>query len=387
MVLRMTRRIGDIWPEVTLWVIVLVAPVPLASAEATAPDRLGESCAGNLWHRQEDACLSRLDAEYLDQSVTESRWFYPGGYPAGPRTRFVPMPKTDVVRWRDLFGSPKQMRTRAGAALAKPECVRGKGDVDHGLRNACAADDILRLGLLHEACVPFVARDGYADWEADWNGEFEQAAELAQFDVSYSGMHHVVARARVHFAWRLQRCRSVPGEALEPLAQLPQRPRHCTSPDWHQGHDLINIASRLGSPWAMTRSIGSNEDVNALAETALAFAYVQRAGKAFVNGDGLADQLGYLLAAMRHDAGVHIDWRGFEGAFTSTETEAGRKMAQELGSQGWIPLPESQRVMERSERSEGVESSKGTVRRWVTEDGGHRAMTADGTVVVVAIDC
>ena len=300
----------------------------------------------------------------------------------------MPEPSNLRVHWRDVFAAPLETRARVEDALAQPDCLVAEGYYRPDRRDACAAADLATLGILHEACVPFLGRDAYADWEGEWAREFERLDEEVpdQGDV-YNRRRSILEEARIHFAWRLQKCRAVPPDALAPLAALPTPPPHYDNPDWHQGYAMIRAALRLGDDWALAHMIASNATVNVLWQSNRTAAYLHRAGKAFVRSSGPEIELAYLMVAMAHDIGARqsrFDWSGWSNAFTAAEIDAAQRIARETLASGWVPLPETQPAHreERASAAEPRDPSKVVVRRWITEDGKERAMTADGTVLV-----
>ena len=176
-----------------------------------------------------------------------------------------------------------------------------------------------RLGILHEACLPFLARDSYGDWDSAWAYEFERLdEELPEQDGEYSQRRSLLESAKIHFAWRLQKCRAVPSEALRPLAALPTPPPHYDSSDWHQGHEMIRAALRLGDEWAVANMIGYNATVNSIWRLDPAAAYLHRAGIAFVESAGRELELAYVMVAMTLDTGslqARLDWSGWSDPF------------------------------------------------------------------------
>ena len=292
-----------------------------------------------------------------------------------------------------MFDAPSATRAQAEVALGRAECLVPEGGYEPGLKRTCAAEALARLGVLHAACVPFLARDSDADhWEARWLYEFDRLDEqVPEKGPEYNRRHAVIAEARVHFAWRLQRCRTVPPSSLAPLAGLFTPPPHYDNPDWHQGNYMLRAALAFGSEWALFHFTGSNTFVNALSKTDLTAAYLHRAVKAFVEPQSRDAELVFLLVAMAHDVAtlrLRLDWSGWSTPYTDAEIEEARLTARDALAGGWERLPEVSAASQRGGdgAAEAEDPGRVVVRRWITKDGEERAITADGTVLVTGSD-
>ena len=377
-------------PLLALAVATAAASVVLAADQS--PTSLPVGC-GDLWEDVSSECMSTLEKRFLDERVSRTRHFQPGGRPDGRLRPFRPLPRNVLVRWRDVFDAPSATRGQVEVALGRAECLVAEGGYEPDLKEACAAEALARLGILHAACVPFLARDSDADyWEARWLYEFDRLdEEVPEKGPEYNRRHAVIAEARIHFAWRLQRCRAVPPSSLVPLGALFTPPPHYDNPDWHQGNDMLRAALALGSEWALLHFTGSSAFVNALSKTDLTAAYLHRAVKAFVEPRSRDAELVYLLAAMTHDVAtlrLRLDWSGWSIPYTDAEVDAARRTVRDVLASGWERLPEASVGSQR--RGDGAteveDPGEVVVRRWTTKDGEERAVTADGTVLVTGSD-
>lgn len=366
-----------------------------AATTGRAPPTLPPEGCADLWGNMSTACMSVLDERFLDEPASRSRHFHPGGYPDEDRLPFLPRPRDLPVRWRDVFDAPLETRRLVEKALGRADCIVPEGAFQPELGEVCGAEALARLGMLHASCTPFLARDSDGEyWEGRWSVELERLDE----QVPEAGDEHrrrraVIEEAKVHFAWRLQTCRAVPPDAFVPLAVLPTPPPHYDNPDWHQGYEMLSAALRLGSRWA-TVLVGGNEVfVNAVSRTDPVVAYVLRAVTAFVNSGTPESGLAYLMVAMRHDnesPQLRFDWAGWSTPFTATELAAARRIAGRVLEKGWepLPLPGGNAATQggRSTTAGPQDPGKVVVRRWITENGEERAVTADGTVLVTGSD-
>ena len=376
--------------------LLVLAIASGSSSSALAGDESRTSLPAGcpaLWEDMSDECMSALETRYLDERVSRTRRFEPGGRPDNRLRPFLPLPRKVLVRWRDVFDAPLATRRQVEDALGRAVCLVPEGGYEPDLAETCAAASLARLGILHAACVPFLARDWGGDyWEGRWSFEFERLEEeVPEPGPEYDRRRAVIEEARIHFAWRLQRCRSVPPAALVPLAALFTPPPHYDNPDWHQGYEMLRAARAVGSEWALFHLPGPNAFVNALSRSDLTAAYVHRAFEAYTMPSSRDDELVYLLVAMTHDVASprpRLDWSGWSDPFTEAEIHEARRKARDVLAVGWEPLPEAPTGSRRGRDSAaGAEDpGKAVVRRWITEDGEERAITADGTVLVTGSD-
>ncbi len=215
-----------------------------------------------LWSGIGEKCTQALDDRYLREPVGLAQLHDdPIGWERSQPAAF------GGIAWRDVFVDPEETREAVLVALSREECHVGEGDMRPDLGETCAADQIARLAMLHEACVmPLVLHSGFNPWRAagqepTWIGPSD--AELDAYwahwvdrldaDTSLSVEEYWDRRseiddARFRFGWRLMRCKAVPEASL---AWLDDLPRPTGDPqNQHQGAHLTTMAARLGSEWA-----------------------------------------------------------------------------------------------------------------------------------------
>jgi len=106
-----------------------------------------------------DPCAEALDARYLDE--------YASMYPlvGGPMSWVAHRTASEAPpgpSWREIFIDPPATRKAVEDALSRPECLAGQTE-------ACAVDEIVKLALLHEACIEPLRRNGFRDpWRPQW---------------------------------------------------------------------------------------------------------------------------------------------------------------------------------------------------------------------------
>ena len=226
---------------------------PEGAGEPSEPDRPAEQIAWETvrsvcpwpplpssWLVLDEPCLSAMNR--LDDNPE-------GGAPPG---------------WRDvLLDDPLGTRRAVEAALDRPECGvvtladDWPGNVRPDLREACAAEEMIRLASLQDKCLEKL----HADWvriKARTQAMIEQAAEtLEEYHTLVESDH----RRSAHNFWRNYMCRKVPPEALEWVEALPVPPGDPTAhrynrPPITQALDLYDAARRLGAEipdWALGR--------------------------------------------------------------------------------------------------------------------------------------
>ena len=275
------------------------------------------------------------------------------------------------IAWDDLLSDPRSIRRRADAALGRPECVVPEGRMRPCLRERCDADAIFALSVLLDACK------GLRRESIDWRGRWAERTEGA-------GNGAAPADGLLHFAWRLHRCRTMPGDVFAPIAAIPQPRTPMEVENVGQAPFLLLAAARLGHPQASAWSVGSHDDLNGAFAAEPVLAYVRRASKQYMMGsygDGL--QLPYLVAARTLDARRPypiFDWRGLEDAFGANDIAAASRASKGLLAEGWRPLRERHWIARDGREVVDVGSRDGAV-GIVTGDGFLARCGASGKAV------
>ena len=315
------------------------AASPTAAELAPEVARVRGLCAP-LWSDPSAECMAALDRIYLDRDVTLNYHSEALRDPAEGVTRtWGPKPLRDDLVWRHVFEDPLALRRMVEAAMADPQCLAMRGEVRHRLREVCAADAFARLSVLHFACGRILYWDGHElhdGWPAEWARERRHLKEDAQSPDDYAWRLATLNESELHFAWRLTKCRAVSRRAMERIVAL-QLPSHHTL-GRYQHMELLQVATRLGSLWANTLSGGDGAELNAIAKSSLALAYVRRA---LVYSQSRM-YLPYLLAAREYDrrADRQLDWSGLEERFTAAEIDLARPTLEGILRQGWRPMEE-----------------------------------------------
>ena len=252
-----------------------------------------------LWRDPSVECTAALDRIYLDRDVTLNWHSEPLRDPAeGVKRPWRPKPLRDDLVWRHVFEDPLALRRMVEAAVADPQCLAMRGEVRHRLREVCAADAFARLSVLHFACRRILYTDGdelHRGWPSAWARERRYLKEDAQSPDDYAWRLATLNESELHFAWRLTKCRAVPQRAMARIVALPLRSHHTLGGNQHM--ELRQIAARLGNLWANTHWGGDGAELNAIAKSSLALAYVRRA---LVHSQSRM-YLPYLLAAREYD--------------------------------------------------------------------------------------
>lgn len=371
---------------VTLW---LIATALGATRAITAPttdrqdavhmdDRVVAAISACDPARQEHRpqCMEALERAYMPRVVA----FNSHSYPGGEQEEWWPLPLEDQVTWREVFRSPVALRKKVEAALLDPVCQVERGRIAHDQRERCAANAMARLAVLQRTCSPMHDLEwSDEDWQEEWHLWANAMREDAETEEKRRQLDGSLVESELHFTWRLEQCARVPREATLPLAALPTPPSEYSFAD--QSGELLARAARLGSDWALVRSVGTITDINALAKSNLALAYLHRAKRRYLLTNLAARQayVAYVLVARHHDlAGDSkaIDWRGIDEAFSPAEVRGVARDVQEVLASGWIPLP----------RPEPENARNPIVRRWRDEDGNERVRFKDGKEAIVAVD-
>lgn len=238
---------------------------------------------GDPWIEPSTECSMALDHRFGNERMSP-RWlittpyeWYPGITDA--REEWA-MPGLGGILWHRAFEDPLETRQVAGEALSRTECVVASGRLRPRLRERCAADEMAKLGVLHVACVGLMVRDDAwqelgvtGKYEEDWRSKEELVAETAVDQDAYWRGKRELMEERLRFAWRLQRCREVPRDALAWVDVLPV-PEHDSGA--HQGVDLLQAAARLGHRGAALWSINQPADLAVVARWDRALASLVR---------------------------------------------------------------------------------------------------------------
>ena len=354
-----------------------------------------------LWRDPSVECTVALDRIYLDRDVTLNWHSEPFRDPAeGVKRPWGPKPLRDALVWRHVFEDPLALRRMVEAAVADPQCLAMRGEVRHRLREVCAADAFARLSVLHFACGRILYSDGdelHRGWPVAWARERRYLKEDAQSPDDYAWRLATLNESELHFAWRLTKCRAVPQRAMERIVALPLRSHHTLGGNQHM--ELRQIAARLGNLWANTHWGGDGAELNAIAKSSLALAYVRRA---LVHSQSRM-YLPYLLAAREYDrrADRQLDWSGLEERFTAAEIDLARHTLEGILRQGWRPMEQYHPevtwpwavappavktwvIRQRLDQAGNVRwIDKGGNEQWLDSRGRIRMQNADGTELIM----
>lgn len=312
---------------------------------ASEVEKLRQLC-GPLWGEMSAECFAALERLYVDRDVTRNWHSEPLEDPAaGPRGPWTPLPISDRIVWRDVFTDPVALRHRVDEAAAKAECRAMRGESRHELRDDCAADAFARLSVLQRACGRILYWDGsdYHDgWAVEWDWERRSLNEDARDSEAHARGTATLAESELHFAWRLRKCRTVPAMAMSRVFALQMPPHQLRR---YQDTELLQVAARLGSPWANTQAGAVPEDMNATAAWDLPLAYIRRAvGAALERNASPSMYLPFLLAARHYDlrTRARIEWSELPQVFSEDEIEAATPTVEQLLRDGWQPLSEEE---------------------------------------------
>ncbi|MDE0419926.1 MAG: hypothetical protein OXK76_03430 [Gammaproteobacteria bacterium] len=267
-----------------------LAAVATATAPASVPTLhdLQRLCP-NPWTDLPEECSRALDRRYMPEGAREAH-LHDGALNWIPK----PEPLSHEIPWRDAFADPVGTRVAVGEALANPDCLHPvEGSV--ALREQCAADEIAKLAMIVDGCTMPLIMAGLLDSSSPaeqepvdsslpvgsslgsvadqgptrdevWWWHVEQLDDDASLTpAEYWRRRNDVEDGRFRFAWRLNRCRKLPREALHWLSELPQPTGHFR--DVHQGAHLRAVAARLGNDWAIALATGENAPVHSEEES------------------------------------------------------------------------------------------------------------------------
>ena len=185
--------------------------------------------------------------------------------------------------WRRVLDDALGSRRAVTAALENPACrphdadahktewsewPRWRGEHRPDLRDACAADAMVRLAKLQHTCVPRLRRDVDGLDEVDQHYEFTRDIDdlAVEYGWDQESYYRAVATRRTSLArsyWQDHMCRSVPMAAFRWLDQLPVPPGDDVrtfdrlSPNTQALH-LYDAARRLGAEvpvWTLPRDL------------------------------------------------------------------------------------------------------------------------------------
>ncbi len=169
--------------------------------------------------------------------------------------------------WGRVLDNPLATRHAVGAAFDNPECrphaadpqktswrewPRWRGELRPELREACAADDMVRLADLQHKCIERL----HTDWTKLADMRIDRVDRMA-VEHSYTQEHYYrvvedehVNRVRVY--WETHMCRSVDPAAFAWLDALPVPPGDPAAPRYNrpsitQWRLLYDAARRLGA--------------------------------------------------------------------------------------------------------------------------------------------
>ena len=231
----------------------------------------------DLWN-PEEACMDALDARFGTETDFSGMITGPLGWNAGLagfRARNSIFDALGGPAWAEVFEDPLETRRTVAEALSRAECVVIEGEMRPQLRERCAASEMEKLAVLHKACVKLLEHDeAYRElgmhnvYEERWRLVAADVADEAPDHDTYWGQLDELEDERFRFGWRLQRCRTVPEDALAWLEPFPTP----ETPGYDQAGYLLGTAARLGSEWAAPGMAASRKDLAALrvADPALA---------------------------------------------------------------------------------------------------------------------
>lgn len=232
----------------------------------------------DLWGDPEEACVDALDARFGSETNFSGMIAEPLGWNAelaAFRARNSMFGVLGGPTWAELFENPLETREAVAEALSRAECVVTEGIMRPQLRERCLAGEMEKLAMLHAACVRLLERDeAYRElgmhnvYEERWRLVAAEVADEAPNHDAYWDQLEDLEDERFRFAWRLQRCRSVPEGALAWLDAFP-------APEtigYGQARSLLDNAARLGSAWAAPGMAANRKDMAGLriADPALA---------------------------------------------------------------------------------------------------------------------
>ncbi len=208
-------------------------------------------------------CLEALERRYGPQPAVGDESFY--GEP--DYRMFNPVMLGRTVTWDEVFEDAVGALARVEDALVRPECLATEGRFRFDLREACAADDMARLGIMRRECAEMLGEFGYFNElsPGSWREVLDasQGLEWRQrhWEKALDGVNEAVDTTEYHARrerldnvwfgamWRVAKCRTLPPRALNALGPF----RGATGwPARLLDTGLIETAARLGSAWALS---------------------------------------------------------------------------------------------------------------------------------------
>lgn len=159
------------------------------------------------------------------------------------------VPKVAAVAVEEALADPLGTRAAVAAALQSAHCIVPQGEAEHGLEEACAAEEMVRLARLHQWCGSVMGqgldfRAGYVGRTRLLEWELAEAAEWAVTQEDYYlRAERAYQGAAVSF-YTNHLCRRLPPPTLEPLDLLPASLAEVGD---QRGRALYELARRLGS--------------------------------------------------------------------------------------------------------------------------------------------
>ena len=229
--------------------------------------------------------MAALEARYADEA-------------AGLRYISMPppFPPSTSITWREVYADPAATRRIVADALRNPECRVPEGQVRPDLGEVCAADAMTRFAILQQQCGTILLKHN-SDADRQWVWEEVSSRIENNKSLDFDEYH----RRRTNLdedefwgEWHVRKCRAararrqglaagVSSAAGRPSTRIYREGSMVgilhVMRTYDQGKHLIPAAARLGSEWALARTLDSAAHINAMAEFDLALAYAGRARK------------------------------------------------------------------------------------------------------------
>ena len=307
-------------------------------------DTLWRLCP-SLWGELSDDCMAALEARYADRA-------------AGLRDFDIPpLPLSTSITWRQVYADPAATRRIVADALRNPECRVPEGQVRPDLGEVCAADAMTRFAILQQQCGLILLKKGSgASRQRIWESVSSSIENDKSLDFDEYHRHRTnIDEDEFRGTWHVRKCR-----AAEPVvrAWLPEFPVPQEGPEsrtyyegsmlvishemrtYDQGKHLIPAAARLGSEWALARTLDSAAHINAMAEFDLALAYAGRARKVGSESDHYPS---YIMVAgfYAHLRGVSLHEFRLprpKVEFTEEQLQAAKEEVRRIVERGWEPM-------------------------------------------------